>query len=953
MFNPDILSLNVQSLNSQTINSLEIDICNYTNLKFLCLTETHAKMESIHSKNIRNFSLASFYCRNFNEKGGVAIYAKSCINVNKIDLDKFCIEKHIEICGISWKENDKTMIILTCYRSPSGDLKIFFTNIYNVLDMLFHSNVNIIFNGDFNLDSSLNSRNIGDFKKLCNILSSFNLESLVRWPTRVTTNTSTNIDHIFTNITDPYVVCVLDNDISDHRTVLFEFDGTIRNKNSHVSHFKRSFNDNAVFNFYSAIQSEDWPDLYRLTDIDEAYEYFHNIFLYYFNIHFPLRKYCYNNNPNKGWINDDVKVSSMNLKDLHNLKKTYPELLPVYKNAKKVHELLVGKTKKQYYQNKILNADNPPKVAWNVIAELSGKVKKHTNITLKNNGELYTDPEYISAVFNEFFINAPLEIANNIPANNAFVQDIPNFQQSIFLEPFADDELLNLLKIKLKNKHSAGPDEVPSFIIKKVIDVIIKPITYLVNLSFTSGKFPKYLKMGKVVPIYKKKDSQLVENYRPVTVPSGFSKILEYAFLNRLMKFLEKNNILTENQHGFRSNKSTHTAVYAFYERLIEYIEAGECPVGVFCDLSRAFDCVDHNKLLIKLYAYGIRGVALDWLSSFLKNRKQYVTLTYSFEGNIGNTNSGYKENNIGVPQGSVLGPILFLIYTNELDTLTSDAFLIMYADDQSLLISDKSDEILQQKCNSSLYMLNNWYCFYKQYFNTDKTQYIRFHNRQKSCTNLEIKISDNSNPLSNSKNVKFLGIILDDCLSWKPHCEQLIAKLNSICYLIRSLKPILLKDQLLSIYHAQVGSRLRYGVCFWGNSTLSSEVFIVQKRILRSIAGISSTSSCRQVFKEYKVLTLVNVLIYDLCVYVYSNRARFSTNRDFHVRNTRQNDKFHIPFYKFNISINAPNCLGLKIFNHLSENIKQAKNLNSFKSHLRLYLLDKCFYSLSEFFVT
>ena len=946
--NPDILSLNVQCLNSQTIDCLEVDINSYNNLKFLCLTETHARISSIYCTIIRNFSLASFYCRNYYEKGGVAIYAKSDLTVNKIDLDKFCIDKHIEICGISWKNNYKTTIILTCYRSPSGDLNIFFNVIYDVLDMLFRPNVSIILNGDFNLDSSPCSRSFTDFIKLCNVLSSFNLHPLVRWPTRVTSCTSTIIDHIFTNITDHNLVCVQDNDISDHRTVLFEFNSyTVRD--SQLSYFSRTYNDNAVLNFYSAIEKEDWSDLYRLNDIDEAYDYFHKIFLYYFNIHFPLRKRYKNNNNNKAWVNDEVKVSSRNLKDLHMIKKMYPEVLPIYLNAKKVHAVLVENTKKQYYQNKIINSDNPSKVAWRVISELSGKIKNLNNIALNYNGELCEDPEELSFLFSEYFITAPLKIVNNIPSNSASVNDLSNHKNSIFLEPFAEDELHNLLKSKLKNKPSAGPDEIPSFIIKKVIHVIIQPLTYLVNLSFTSGIFPSNLKMGKVVPVYKKHDPQKVENYRPITVPPGFSKIFEYAFLYRLMNFLDKNNILSNNQHGFRSNKSTQTAMYDFYEKVIEYIEAGECPVGIFCDLSRAFDCVDHDKLLGKLYACGIRGVALDWISSFLRNRKQYVAVTHSFDGNVGSANSEYKVINMGVPQGSVLGPILFSVYTNELDTLTNDAHLIMYADDQSLIISDKHDALVENKCNNSLMNLYNWYCFYKQHLNAEKTTFMRFHNRQKICTDLNIKINDTS--LSNSKNVKFLGLTLDECLNWKGHCEQLISKLNSISYLMRSLKPVLLKDQLLNLYHAQVGSRLRYGISFWGNSTLSSDVFIVQKRILRIIAGISKTCSCREVFRSYKVLTLTSILIYDLCVFVFINKAKFIINSNFHVKNTRRNDKFHIPHYKYNISINAPYCLGLKLFNHLPDDIKQAINTNSFKFKLRTYLLDKCFYTLNEFF--
>lgn len=950
MFDPDLLLLNLQSFNTDKVNLLEVDIKDYINLNFLCLTETWANENSINSIHFSDFKLSTYFCRTSQKGGGVAIFSKPNLNINKIDIDKYCVEKHIEMCSLSCKLGSKeSFIILTCYRSPSGDLNIFLENIFDVLNILFKQNVNIILNGDFNIDSN---KNFNDFNRLCNLLTCFNLKPTVGWPTRVTNTTSTIIDHIFTNIIDNSLAVVVDNNISDHRTVLFQFNSEPCSNYAPSSCFRRSFNDNSVSNFQFALKNENWSEIYNLSDMDEAYDYFHKIFLYHFNTYFPERRYFKTNNSDKRWVSNEVRVSSTNLRDLYKLKNSYSDLTPYYIVAKAKHTALVKETKKEYYQNKIKNSDNPGKAAWSVIAEMSNKQKNFKNICIKNNGETIEDPVIIASNFNNFFINAPIDVIKQIPEknqiNNGKHIDIKYNQYSLFLEPFLCEELLSLLSNKLKNKQSSGPDQIPMFLIRKVLSAVIKPLTYLVNLSFQTGTFPKRLKLGKVVPIHKKHDPEDMANYRPVTVPSGFSKVFEYCYLYRMLKFVEKYKIFTENQHGFRAFKSTGTALYSLYKKVIDYVEAGECPVGIFCDLSRAFDCVNHDKLLNKLSSYGIRGVALDWVHSFLSDRSQYVSVTFRNEGTISTFNSECDEVNIGVPQGSILGPVLFLLYTNELDTLTSEASFIMYADDKSLVLSDKSDSMLESISNDVLESLSNWYSSNTLHLNIGKTYFMRFHNRQKKCATLNLNI--NETKLKQVDGVRFLGITLDECLNWKEHCNYMISKLNSIFYLFRNLKTVLSKEQLINLYHAQVGSRLRYGICFWGSSTLAPNVFIAQKRIIRCLEGVSNTHSCREIFKKYRILTFFSLFIYELCVFVFVNRNGFNTTEKIHSINVRNKNDFYVPFCKYKISSDCPDNIGLKVFNRLPGDLKQVKLLHRFKLELREFLVSKCFYSISEY---
>lgn len=382
----------------------------------------------------------------------------------------------------------------------------------------------------------------------------------------------------------------------------------------------------------------------------------------------------------------------------------YPSLTDTYIQTKKAHVNLIKNTKKEYYQKKISNSENNTRSMWNVVSELTNKHKNTKNIAIKKADVLIETPNIIATEFNNYFINTPYDLVNNIQRNTKYCEktesnknDIIN--STLFLQPFTEQELLNLLNRKMKNKKSAGADDIPAFVLRRVLHIIIKPLAFLVNLSFSSGIFPVYLKTGKVTPIYKKEDSTLLENYRPVTTPDSLSKAFEYAFCDRFLNFLNKENILTPRQHGFRLGKSTSTALLTFYDELINFIDAGECPAAIFCDLSRAFDCVNHKKLLYILESYGLRGVSLSWISSFLTNRSQYVSLRYETEHLILNATSEFRPVQMGVPQGSVLGPVLFLLYVNQLESAISHPHFIMYADDVSLLISAKNSENVINKC--------------------------------------------------------------------------------------------------------------------------------------------------------------------------------------------------------------------------------------------------------------
>ena len=256
-----------------------------------------------------------------------------------------------------------------------------------------------------------------------------------------------------------------------------------------------------------------------------------------------------------------------------------------------------------------------------------------------------------------------------------------DFLKSLYLFPVNESEVLDII-LNLKNTDSKGPDNIPTSLIKSCGHELCQILTYINNCSLLDGVFPEKLKMAKIIPIFKSGDVNIISNYRPISILSAFSKITEKLVSTRLINYLTQNSILHKNQFGFRPKLSTCLALLQLIDDVSKSIDDGNITVGVFIDLAKAFDTVDHAILLNKLNFYGIRGTALNWFRSYLTNRNQYVYLN--------GAESSCALIRCGVPQGSILGPILFLIYINDLNSFSKTLNTIVFADDTNLFLSGK-----------------------------------------------------------------------------------------------------------------------------------------------------------------------------------------------------------------------------------------------------------------------
>ena len=385
-----------------------------------------------------------------------------------------------------------------------------------------------------------------------------------------------------------------------------------------------------------------------------------------------------------------------------------------------------------------------------------------------------------------------------------------------------------------------------------------KPLCDIFNLSFTTGIYPDKLKLSETIPVFKKGSKLEVSNYRPISLLSNINKILEKLMYIRVYNFLEQHKCIYEQQFGFREKHSTTHALINITETIREAIDNNKIVCGVFVDLKKAFDTVNHPILLKKLQYYGIRGNANDWFQSYLDNRQQFVS--------INGFKSDTKSLRHGVPQGSVLGPLLFLIYINDLNLAIENSKVYHFADDTNLLHINDSPKQTEKCLNRDLKSIHNWLLANKISLNDSKTEIIFFHKPNAPVPDVKIKI--NGTRLRHTSAIKYLGIYLDENLNGVYHSNILLKKLytaNRMLAKARHYTP----DNILTLYHAIFSSHIRYGHQIWGLAN-NKTIYNLQKKALRIVSFSNFRAHSSPIFREKRILKLEDQIELDNCLFVH-----------------------------------------------------------------------------------
>jgi len=836
--NFSLFCINCQSLNAH-LDDLKSLLCNISSTEFhfdiIGLTEIFKIHDNINY-NIHGYHPLQYNTRpqNSGGKGGVGIYINDNIYFNKRDDLSVFIPHVFESIFVEIKTKAKEYVVIgIIYRpntAPKADLDIFTHTLAELNDIIASENKCLLLLGDFNIDL-LKFETHSKTNNFINVMFSQGMLPLITKPTRITPYSATLIDHIYTNrLSYTYKSGIIITDLADHFGT-FTIAEKIKSKLYPNVCMKRSFKDENITKFKLILSKCDFSGVLSEECPNNAYDKFCSIYKTAFDLSFPLRKIKLTKRytMREPWMTPGILASSVNKEKLFHKKLRRPtqENIAKYKNFLVIYNRVKRYAKRKYYETILYENRNNIKQTWSILRQVINKQQTDRNMSasFNINGNETSDPLQISEGFNAFFAQIGQNIQDNVPpANKPFTEHMQGtYPNNFYMSPVAPKELEFISK-QLKPKSSSGHDDISTKLMKETICLISSPLSHIFNQSFVKGIVPINMKIAKIIPIYKNGKKDVLNNYRPISLLPAFSKLLEKVVEISLVKYLEKYNILYKHQYGFRKKHSTiHPIMH-----LLNYIaESNNKPtkditLGLFLDLSKAFDTISHNILLRKLDHYGIRGICNNWFQSYLSNRKQYTV--------INSKSSSFRLITCGVPQGSILGPILFLIYINDIENVTS-LNLLSFADDTTVYSSNPDINKLTEYMNIELYKLSDWFFANKLSLNVGKTKYAIFtpSGKQIHAQNKTIKL--NNVTISREKSIKFLGLHLDEHLTWKMHITKLKSKLSSALFVLNKIKNILSCKALKTVYYALFHSHLMYGIQAWGSATFINQIFKMQKK--------------------------------------------------------------------------------------------------------------------------
>ena len=512
-----------------------------------------------------------------------------------------------------------------------------------------------------------------------------------------------------------------------------------------------------------------------------------------------------------------------------------------------------------------------------------------------------------------------------------------NMFNSMYLYEVEENELLIIVN-NLKSKKSSDCDDIDMCTVKRVIKEIVQPLTYICNLSFSTGVFPDKMKIAKVIPLFKSGADDNFSNYRPVSLLPQLSKILEKLFNNRMEKFIEKYHLMHASQYGFRTNTSTSMAILEFLEEVTSSLDKKKTTIGVFIDLKKTFDTIDHTLLLKKLHCYGIRGLVNTWIKSYLTERKQYV--------NVDNCSSDIKNVLCGIPQGSIIGPKLFTLYINDICNVSKLLRFILFADDTNIFYSGNDLDIMCKLLSDELEKLHVWFCVNKLSLNVNKTKYMIFSN-VKHKQNSELRIQNVY--IEKVPSIRFLGVIIDQQLNWKEHINSVKAKLSRSIGIIYRASVSLDVKSLRILYCSLCLPYLNYCVEVWGNtySTNILPIVILQKKVLRVINKVHRLEHSDSLFSKSNLLKFNDIIKLKTCMILYKavnkslpKNLQKHYNEIVPVYNTR--NKFILKYARTTLKSMCVSIKGSKLWNAICDKLKSCKNVYTFKKIYTRKLLEK-----------
>ena len=846
-------------------------------------------------------------------------------------------------------KNEK-IIVGSIYRHPDGKLQ-HFNDAYAKYIQNLDGNATCIIGGDLNIDL------LQFEKKDVNEYLSSNLENnfipCITLPTRITEKSATLIDHIFLRLPLQKIQNRVDAgnlfcSITDHlmNFILIE----THTKNNKERPYVRLFTK-ARIKYYLDNSKNDPPLLPESELVQVTNPNIHTVFSLFMknlqnslNKYFPLVRQSRKQFRDKEWITEKLKSDIKKKNELYRkfTEKNTESSKQCWKEANYKVTEDIRKAQTQYYRSLLLDHSNNTQKLWKNFGKILKNSRSRTKINkIKVNNKIVTDPLQVTKEFNDFFTNIGSNLANNF--DNQHSDTFREYLNNPVLESFCLLET-NIFEVKhfiekINIKKATGYDDLPAKFLRISASLIAEPLSKIFNLSISNGEYPNFLKIAKVLPIHKKGVHTNMNNFRPISILSHINKIFETIISNQIKNFLKKHGILYKYQYGFRENHSTDHALIEIVDSIKLTIDDDKIAGGIFVDLTKAFDTVNHSILLEKLNVMGIRGIPHKLMESYLTNRFQYVQ--------IGNSKSTLLPINCGVPQGSVLGPLLFILYINDLANCCILGKIRIFADDTAIYFECSNMNELICTGRAIMKDLDRWFNANLLTLNTDKSFFCIFRKQRKSLIIPE-KIDFNGKSINRAKSIKYLGVTIDEFLNFNEHTSNLCKSLKSFFSVFYNIRDYLFPENCRTIYYTLVYSKIRYGICEYGFTKAENmnKIQVLQNKLLKTLTKKEMTYSTSKLHNDLHALQVNDIFLQEITSFVcsYLNNKlpvvfegyyrRFSEVHQYETRGCR--NSLIIPKCKSDIGKKTVKIKGCTAWNDVSNELKNIANPKSFRKAIK-----------------